>query len=99
VTIDQWFAEIRMKYANHMQCGKGCTACCHGLFDISIADVVAVARALGKLPQHLRDEVVRKAEKLQDGIRRLVPAAPVLLPEDDPRVDAIVDAAVHYSDE
>ena len=74
-----------------MQCGKGCTACCHGLFDITIADAVQVARGLEKLPQHLRDEVVKKAEYLHDGIRRLVLAAPTLLSENDPRIDAIVD--------
>src|SRR5262245_31427593 len=82
-----------MKYAKHMQCGKGCTACCYGLFDITIADAVQVARGLKKLPSHLRDEVVKKAENLHDGIRRFAPAAPVLLAEDDPRSDAIVDGA------
>jgi len=29
--IDKWFKQIREKYANHMQCGKGCTACCQAL--------------------------------------------------------------------
>jgi hypothetical protein len=42
VNIDEWFKKIRETYPAQMQCGKGGTACCHGLFDISLADAVDV---------------------------------------------------------
>jgi Fe-S-cluster containining protein len=49
MNIDEWFAKVRSKYAAHMQCGKGCTACCHGLFDITLADAVEVARGFQRI--------------------------------------------------
>jgi Fe-S-cluster containining protein len=93
--IDDWFAEIRRKYPKHMQCGKGCSACCHGLFDISVADAVQVVQALTKLPEDLQERVIRISEQLQEKIGRVAPElpAPLLFSEDDPRIDLVVDAA------
>jgi len=93
--IDDWFAEIRLKYSKHMQCGKGCSACCHGLFDISIADAVQVVVALTKLPEQLQATVIQNAAQLQEKIDHVAPElpAPLLFSEDDPRIDLIVDAA------
>jgi len=53
--LDQWFKQIRQRYAAQIQCGKGCTACCYGLFDISLADALEVARGFGNLPAPLRE--------------------------------------------
>src|SRR5213594_4348027 len=54
VDIAEWFRRIRKQYAGQMQCGKGCTACCHGLFDISQADAVDVARGFEHLPEDVQ---------------------------------------------
>ncbi len=45
MNIEEWFKNIRERYSSQMQCGRGCMACCHGLFDISLADAVEVALA------------------------------------------------------
>src|SRR5213593_4789205 len=42
--LDGWFRHIRDRYAQHMKCGKGCTAWCYGLFDISLADALETIR-------------------------------------------------------
>jgi Fe-S-cluster containining protein len=95
VNIDGWFKQVREKYANQMQCGKGCTACCYGLFDISLADAVEVARGFQKLPPPLQHEIYSEAEKLYQRIASASPdsSTPILFAEDDTRIDEIVDSA------
>ena len=95
VNIDEWFQNIRQRYANEMQCGKGCTACCHGLFDISLADGVSVAAGFQKLPADVQAIVQSRAAHLHAGIRSGAPhcGSPALFAEDDPAIDHIVDIA------
>lgn len=95
MSIDEWFAGIREKYSAQMQCGKGCTACCHGLFDISLADVARMTLGFQQLPQHVQDEVRVKAVALHASIRESAPqeSTPTLFNPDDPRIDNIVDGA------
>src|SRR5689334_19636010 len=85
--IDAWFKRIREKYTNQMQCGKGCTACCHGLFDISLADADSVATGFRKLPDDVQRIVHLKACQLDADID------PKILGDDDPRIDDIVENA------
>src|SRR5690242_8887982 len=94
MNIDEWFGKIRGKYADQMQCGKGCTACCYGLFDITLADAVDVARGFHNLPQNAKERIRSRATALHGKIRDASPDAPnpTVLPEDDPRLDSIVDA-------
>jgi Fe-S-cluster containining protein len=95
MNIDEWFAGIREKYGAEMQCGKGCTACCHGLFDISLADAVEVARGFQELPPGVQERVRSQALDLQRTIVQAFPGTPqpALWDERDERIDGIVDAA------
>ena len=65
MNTDELFKQVREKYAGEMQCGKGCTACCYGLFDISLADALEVARGFQNLPIEVQREVYSKAVALQ----------------------------------
>jgi Fe-S-cluster containining protein len=87
VDIDEWFRRIRQQYPRQMRCGKGCTACCYGLFDISLADAVDVARGFEKLPPDVQQRVRSRAVDLHSMIRERT------FSEDDPRIDQIVDNA------
>ena len=69
--VDEWFKQIRQRYAAHMQCGKGCTACCYGLFDISLADALETARGFRQLPAPLQERVSSRAAELYREIRAL----------------------------
>jgi Fe-S-cluster containining protein len=95
--LDEWFSRIRKTYNSEMQCGKGCTACCHGLFDISIADASDVARGFKHLDPGRQAEVLVKAEALQRGIRAIASKTgePTLFDVDDPQIDEIVESANH----
>jgi Fe-S-cluster containining protein len=97
--IDEWFASIRQKYSKQMQCGRGCAACCHGLFDISLSDAAGVAAGLQHLPPPVREEVSSRAVPIHGLIRTFLPADmrqgadPALFHEDDPQIDRLVHAA------
>ena len=95
MNIDDWFKQIRQKYSGQMQCGKGCTACCHGLFDISLADAADVAKGLQSLSPEVQQRVYAKAAALHSAIHDAMPelSQPTLFSEDDPRIDAIVEGA------
>jgi Fe-S-cluster containining protein len=95
MNIDQWFAQVRSKYADQMQCGKGCTACCHGLFDISLADAAQVAEGFRELPPDVQERVHSKAVAIHSVILEATrdSTQPALFDEDDLLIDHIVEAA------
>ena len=71
--LDAWFAKGRRAAPIAVPCRGGCTACCHGPFDISIADAELVSQAVIRLPAAERAAVVRRAEALLDRMRAVEP--------------------------
>jgi hypothetical protein len=61
MNIDEWFSNLRKKHAAQRQCGKGCTACCYGLFAITLADAVQVAKGFSELPEDVQKRVHSRA--------------------------------------
>lgn len=59
--FDRWQADARARHPGVIPCRAGCTACCDGPFDISIADVLLVREAVAALPEHLRAPMVARA--------------------------------------
>lgn len=93
--LDRWFAETSQRHPGVIPCRAGCTACCHGPFDISLADVRLLEAGLANLPTAERALVRDRAQALLDRIREIEPgwAAPydVRVLEED-RFDAITIA-------
>ena len=71
--LDEWFAEGRRAASTPIPCRGGCTACCHGPFDISVADAELVGDAVSRLPATERATVVGRADALLDRMRAIVP--------------------------
>ena len=93
--IDAWQADAQAKYPGVIPCRAGCSACCHGPFDISAADALLVRDAVGALPPDIRAEVRQRAESQIAAMRRIEPA--LVAPWDitslgEERFDALVDA-------
>ena len=76
--LDRWQADARIRHPGVIPCRTGCSACCHGPFDISIADVALIAEAVALLPADVRAEVVERARSQLAAMQAIEPqwAAP-----------------------
>lgn len=94
-TIDSWQAEARANHPGIIPCRAGCAACCHGPFDLSVADALLVRNAVRALPAPDKAEVRRRAQAQMDQMRGLEPS--VAAPYDlgslgESRFDLLVDS-------
>jgi Fe-S-cluster containining protein len=71
--LDTWFRSVRVKYGDRMQCGKGCTLCCRGLFDVPLADAFRAAAGYQRLSASIKNDVLRRARLLHAGILEETP--------------------------
>jgi Fe-S-cluster containining protein len=93
--LERWFAEGRAQHGDVIPCRTGCSACCHGPFDVSVADVELLVEAVRRLPDAERAEVEARAEALVRRMRALEPGWEA--PHDvaalgDERFDRLVEA-------
>lgn len=73
--LDQWFAAGATRAGpGVVPCRAGCTACCHGPFDISPADARLVAHAVDRLDADQRTALHQRAEAQLARYREVVPA-------------------------
>lgn len=107
--VDSWFAAAITKYPEQIRCGKGCSACCRALFDITLLDALFLQQGFARLAPAVRAEVLAEAERRVAGIRRTWPefAHPFLLnhrsendwqqlmPEDDETPCLLLDREGH----
>ena len=61
---DDFFAKVIKDQPQHLQCGRGCTFCCYGLFEIGSADVAVIADGLSSLHPKRRSMIISKAEEI-----------------------------------
>jgi len=71
--LDAWTADARRRHPGVIPCQLGCTACCHGPFDISAADILLLRETVAGLPPERRAQVTAQAEA---AARRQQEAAP-----------------------
>lgn len=60
-TLDAWTDEARARHPGLLPCRRGCTACCHGPFDISVADVLLLQHTMAALPADRREALASRA--------------------------------------
>jgi Fe-S-cluster containining protein len=73
VRLDAWFDDVRGRHPNVIPCRGGCAACCHGPFDISVADVELLRDAVDRLPPNVQAEVHRRAVAQLERMRQQQP--------------------------
>ena len=61
---DAFFGSVMQDQPANLQCGKGCSLCCHGLFEIGSGDVPIIAEGLRAMHPSRRAMVVRKAQEI-----------------------------------
>lgn len=71
--LDRWFAEARAQHPGVIPCTAGCSACCRGPFDISVADTELLLDAVAALPDAERQDVQARATALMQRMREHLP--------------------------
>ena len=61
---DEHFATVMRAQPQNLQCGAGCSLCCHGLFEIGSGDVPVIAEGLAQLHPSRRAKIIRKAREI-----------------------------------
>jgi len=86
--VDAWFQCCFEQYPELIACHNGCSACCRGLFDITLLDAFYLRRGFDRLPESLRTKIGAAASQRLELLSRVNPnfVEPWLLngiPEDD----------------
>jgi Fe-S-cluster containining protein len=63
---DRHFTSVVETQARNLQCGRGCSLCCHGLFEIGSGDVPLIAEGLAALHPSRRRAVIRRATEIME---------------------------------
>lgn len=71
--LDRWFADTAQRHPGVIPCRAGCSACCHGPFDISAADTLLLREGIESLSPADRESVSVKGEALLAQIRKQAP--------------------------
>ena len=93
--LDRWFAERAAANPGVIPCQGGCSACCHGPFDVSVADLELVLEGMRGLDPAARAAVRARAGALLGRMRALAPdwAPPYDVADlGDDRFDALCEA-------
>ncbi len=67
--LDRWFAEVAGRHPDLIPCRAGCSACCHGPFDISAADALLLREGLMTLPLPVREGIRQRGQLLLEQMR------------------------------
>jgi Fe-S-cluster containining protein len=59
--VDGWFATCLSRYSGLIACHQGCSACCRGLFDITLLDALLLKRGFDRLPRSVQQKIQVKA--------------------------------------
>lgn len=59
--LDCWFARCSTRFGSLIACGAGCSACCRGLFDITLLDAWLLKTGFDRLPADVRSAAEAKS--------------------------------------
>jgi Fe-S-cluster containining protein len=61
---DDFFHSVAESQPQNLQCGRGCSLCCYGLFEIGSGDVPLIAEGLAKLHPSRRKMIIRRSQEI-----------------------------------
>ncbi len=71
--LDRWSAEAQARHPGVIPCRAGCSACCHGPFDISVADTLLLRDAVAELPAPVQEAITTRATVLLGRMETIAP--------------------------
>ena len=98
--LDRWFQSVSAAHPGVIPCGPGCNACCHGPFDISVADALLLREGLMTLSDQDRAAVRSRARAQLERMRTRAPSwqAPWDLAQlGEEAFDTLMDACRNYA--
>ena len=60
--VDDWFSGCLRTGGSQLSCRRGCSACCRGLFDITLLDAWLLRNAFSTLPKTVQQDVLRRCQ-------------------------------------
>jgi Fe-S-cluster containining protein len=61
---DDFFRSVAESQPQNLQCGRGCSLCCYGLFEIGSGDVPLIAEGLAKLHPSRRKMIIKRSQQI-----------------------------------
>ena len=71
--LDHWFAACMAQAGDQIACRQGCSACCRGLFEISLLDAGLLQQGFALLDTNTQNQVRAKARKRVNQLQSLWP--------------------------
>ena len=65
---DAHFRDVAAKMPEQLQCGRGCSFCCYGLFEIGLGDVATIGEAVRALAPAARKQLIARAERVMQEV-------------------------------
>lgn len=63
---DVFFSRVMDEQPENLECGRGCSLCCYGLFEIGSGDVPVIAEGLARLHPARRRKIIARAQEIID---------------------------------
>jgi Fe-S-cluster containining protein len=72
-TVDHWFGRCLANSPGKIKCAQGCSACCRGLFDITLLDAWYLKSGFDRLDENIRRVALQKSQKRLKSLHLLWP--------------------------
>jgi Fe-S-cluster containining protein len=71
--VDVWFRRCLEQHADRIACCNGCSACCRGLFDITLLDAMYLKRGFDRLPDRQKRSILPNASARLEALSLINP--------------------------
>ena len=71
--VDVWFRHCLEQHSDQIVCRNGCSACCRGLFDITLLDAFFLKQGFDRLPDRQKRSILRAASVRLEAFSRINP--------------------------
>jgi Fe-S-cluster containining protein len=71
--VDVWFRRCLEKHFDQINCRDGCSACCRGLFDITLLDALYLKQGFDRLPDRQKRSILPDASARLEALSRINP--------------------------
>jgi Fe-S-cluster containining protein len=71
--VDAWFRRCLEQHSDKISCRNGCSACCRGLFDITLLDAMYLKQGFDRLHGRQKQPILQEAAARLESLSRINP--------------------------